>query len=85
MEVIVLTEDNEKTAKAMSSKFDIDRVITQVLQNQNQKEETISRLETERDKVVGMVGDRINDVSAISRADLGIAIGSEKDVAKEYL
>ena len=59
MAVIMLTGDNERTAKAMSSKFGIDRVIAQMLPNQ--KEETISRLEEEGCKVVAMVGYGIND------------------------
>ncbi|MER5190955.1 MAG: HAD-IC family P-type ATPase [Candidatus Nitrosocosmicus sp.] len=81
MEVIMITGDNERTAKAISSKLGIDRVISQVLPNQ--KEETISKLKTEGDKVVAMVGDGIDDTPALSRADLGIAIGSGTDVVKE--
>ncbi len=65
----------------MSSKLGIDRVIALVLPNQ--KEETISRLETEGGKVFAMIGDGINDVPALSRIDLGIAIGFGTDVAKE--
>jgi P-type Cu+ transporter len=80
IEVIMLTGDNERTAKAVSSKIGIDRVISQVLPNQ--KEETISKLKTEG-KIVAMVGDGINDAPALARADLGIAIGSGTDIAKE--
>ena len=77
----MITGDNERTAKAISSKLDIDREIAQVLPNQ--KEETISKLKTEGDKVVAMVGNGIKDTPALFRADLGIGIGSGTNVVKE--
>jgi P-type Cu+ transporter len=83
IKVVMLTGDNERTAKAVASKLGIDRIMAQVLPQE--KEQVISRLKSEigKDGTVAMVGDGINDAPALARADLGIAIGSGTDVAKE--
>ena len=77
IEVVMLTGDNERTARAIGDEAGVDRVIAGVLPDG--KESVIRRLQ-QRGKVA-MVGDGINDAPALTRADIGIAIGAGTDVA----
>jgi len=77
MRVVMLTGDNEITAKAIGDQAGVDEVIAGVLPDG--KEQVIRNLK-EKGKVV-MVGDGINDAPALTRADIGIAIGAGTDVA----
>ncbi len=75
--VVMLTGDNEKTAKAIAAKAGIEDVIADVLPDG--KEAVISRLKEQG--AVMMVGDGINDAPALTRADIGAAIGAGADIA----
>ena len=77
---MMLSGDNERTARAVAARAGIDDVVAGVLPDG--KEKVISRLQSEGRRV-GMVGDGINDAPALARADVGMAMGSGIDVAME--
>jgi Cu+-exporting ATPase len=80
LQPVLLTGDNDTTARAVAAEVGIEEVVSEVLPGE--KADTIGRLQA-AGRVVAMAGDGVNDAPALAQADLGLAIGTGTDVAIE--
>jgi len=80
IQIVMLTGDNEATARSVAKRLDIDEVVAEVLPEE--KADAVTKFQTEG-RIVAMAGDGINDAPALAKAQVGIAMGTGTDVAME--
>ena len=76
--VVMLTGDSLPTAEALKEEIGIDEVYAEILPGK--KGEIVEKLREEKDVLIAMAGDGVHDADAIEKADLGIAIGTGRDI-----